>query len=115
MAYTFDAGPNAVLISHNRKAATLLLQRLLYYFPPQSDTDLDRFEKFVRHHQTLFLHLLFISYLTIRAFHSYVIGDKTILKDAGINEMKDVEALTPPPETTGNTSRNTGDVSYYLH
>jgi diphosphomevalonate decarboxylase len=34
VAYTFDAGPNAVLIAHNRKAATLLLQRLLFYFSP---------------------------------------------------------------------------------
>jgi hypothetical protein len=41
VAYTFDAGPNAVLIARNRKAATLLIQRLLYYFPPNSD-DLDR-------------------------------------------------------------------------
>jgi len=41
VAYTFDAGPNAVLIARDRKAATLLVQRLLYYFPPNSD-DLDR-------------------------------------------------------------------------
>ncbi|KAJ0805299.1 putative diphosphomevalonate decarboxylase [Helianthus annuus] len=27
--------------------------------------------------------------------HSYIIGDKSILKDAGIKDMKDVEALTP--------------------
>lgn len=42
VAYTFDAGPNAVLIARNRKAATSLIQRLLYYFPPNSD-DLSRF------------------------------------------------------------------------
>ncbi|KAK6135924.1 hypothetical protein DH2020_030342 [Rehmannia glutinosa] len=88
VAYTFDAGPNAVLISHNRKAAALLLQRLLFYFPPQSDTDLN----------------------------SYVIGDKTILKDAGIHEMKDIEALAPPPEIkdTNLTQRHKGDVSYFI-
>ncbi|KAL7147162.1 hypothetical protein ABFS83_06G089400 [Erythranthe nasuta] len=87
VAYTFDAGPNAVLISHNRKTAALLLQRLLFLFPPQSDTDLD----------------------------SYVIGDKTILKDAGIHEMKDVEALAPPPELKENApTRNRGDVSYFI-
>lgn len=43
MAYTFDAGPNAVLIAHNRKAATQLLQKLLFCFPPNSDADLDRY------------------------------------------------------------------------
>lgn len=41
VAYTFDAGPNAVLIAQNRKTAAHLLQKLLYYFPPQ-DKDLDR-------------------------------------------------------------------------
>ncbi|RVW36989.1 Diphosphomevalonate decarboxylase MVD2, peroxisomal [Vitis vinifera] len=67
----FDAGPNAVLIARDRKVAANLLQRLLYYFPPHSDTDLN----------------------------SYVIGDKSILGDVGVEEMKDVEALPPPPET----------------
>ena len=42
MAYTFDAGPNAVMIARNRKTAGLLLQRLLFYFPPNSDADLNR-------------------------------------------------------------------------
>ncbi|KAL8159309.1 hypothetical protein V2J09_000846 [Rumex salicifolius] len=35
VAYTFDAGPNAVLIARNRKVATNLLQRLLFHFPPR--------------------------------------------------------------------------------
>lgn len=43
VAYTFDAGPNAVMIARNRKTAALLLQRLLFHFPPHSDTDLDRY------------------------------------------------------------------------
>ncbi|KAK6138030.1 hypothetical protein DH2020_028226 [Rehmannia glutinosa] len=87
VAYTFDAGPNAVLISHNRKAAALLLQRLLFCFPPNSDTDLN----------------------------SYVIGDKTILKDAGIQNMKDIEALSPPPEIKDNqTQKYRGGVSYFI-
>lgn len=43
VAYTFDAGPNAVLIARNRKAAALLLQKLLYYFPPESNADLNRY------------------------------------------------------------------------
>nr|ALC76525.1 diphosphomevalonate decarboxylase [Euphorbia helioscopia] len=85
VAYTFDAGPNAVLIAHNRKAAAQLMQKLLYYFPPNSDTDIN----------------------------SYVAGDKTILKDAGIEEMKDVESLQPPPESK-DTSRYKGDVSYFI-
>ncbi|KAI7730258.1 hypothetical protein M8C21_023095 [Ambrosia artemisiifolia] len=89
VAYTFDAGPNAVMIARNRQTAALLLQRLLYNFPPQSDTDLD----------------------------SYIIGDKSILKDAGIKDMKDVEALTPPPEVKDNippAQKSKGDVSYFI-
>ncbi|KAL3651998.1 diphosphomevalonate decarboxylase [Castilleja foliolosa] len=89
VAYTFDAGPNAVLISHNRKAAALLLQRLLFYFPPKSDTDLN----------------------------SYVIGDTTLLQDAGIQNMNVVEALSPPSEIkdSNNPSQKfRGDVSYFI-
>ncbi|KAF9674989.1 hypothetical protein SADUNF_Sadunf10G0185000 [Salix dunnii] len=85
VAYTFDAGPNAVLFAHNRKAATQLLQKLLFCFPPNSDADLN----------------------------SYVIGDKSILKDAGIEDMKDVEALSPPPEIK-NAERSKGEVSYFI-
>ncbi|KAL5140221.1 Diphosphomevalonate decarboxylase MVD2, peroxisomal [Glycine soja] len=87
VAYTFDAGPNAVLIARNRKAATSLIQRLLYYFPPNSD-DLS----------------------------SYIIGDKSIAKDAGINGIQDVEALPPPPEIKDNIppQKYKGDVSYFI-
>ena len=35
--------PNGVLIARNRKTAAQLLQKLLYYFPPNSDTDLNRY------------------------------------------------------------------------
>ncbi|CAH9122088.1 unnamed protein product [Cuscuta epithymum] len=88
VAYTFDAGPNAVMIARNRKAATLLLQKLLFYFPPQSDTDLS----------------------------SYVIGDNSILEDAGIKNLKDIEALPPPPEIKDSVApaKNKGDVSYFI-
>ncbi|KAJ8754573.1 hypothetical protein K2173_005734 [Erythroxylum novogranatense] len=85
VAYTFDAGPNAVLIARNRKAATQLLKKLLFYFPPNSDADLD----------------------------SFVLGDKSLIKDAGIETMKDVEALQPPPEIN-NTQTFRGDVSYFI-
>ncbi|KAM7463804.1 hypothetical protein LguiA_031925 [Lonicera macranthoides] len=88
VAYTFDAGPNAVMIARNRKTAALLLQRLLFHFPPHSDTNLD----------------------------SYVIGDKSILQDAGVQDMKDIETLPPPPEIKDNVpaQKSKGDVSYFI-
>ncbi|PON70685.1 Diphosphomevalonate decarboxylase [Trema orientale] len=88
VAYTFDAGPNAVLIARNRKVAGLLLQRLLYYFPPNSEADLN----------------------------SYIVGDKSILQDAGLGGSKDVEALPPPPEIKDNipSQKYRGDVSYFI-
>ncbi|KAJ0787698.1 putative diphosphomevalonate decarboxylase [Helianthus annuus] len=86
VAYTFDAGPNTVMIARNRKTAALLLQRLLYIFPPQSDINLD----------------------------SYIIGDKSILEDGGIKDMKNVEGLTPPPEVKQPTQKSEGDVSYFI-
>ncbi|GLT57050.1 hypothetical protein SLA2020_300520 [Shorea laevis] len=87
VAYTFDAGPNAVLIARDRKTATQLLQRLLFHFPPKPDTDLN----------------------------SYVIGDKSILKDAGLEGTKDVEALSPPPEVVNAPAQKyPGDVSYFI-
>lgn len=48
--------------------------------------------------------------------NSFVIGDKSILEDAGIKDMKDVEALAPPPEIKDNisTQKSKGDVSYFI-
>ncbi|XP_077235790.1 diphosphomevalonate decarboxylase MVD2, peroxisomal-like [Tasmannia lanceolata] len=87
VAYTFDAGPNAVLIARNRKAAILLLQRLLFYFPPLPNNELE----------------------------SYVLGDKSILQEAGLQSLKDVEALPPPPEMENIPSKKIiGDVSYFI-
>ncbi|KAF8396416.1 hypothetical protein HHK36_018035 [Tetracentron sinense] len=77
VAYTFDAGPTQFLVL-----------RLLFFFPPHPDTELN----------------------------SYVLGDKSILQDAGIEAMKDVEALLPPPEIKDNipTQKYKGDVSYFI-
>ncbi|KAL4599505.1 hypothetical protein ACB092_11G132100 [Castanea dentata] len=88
VAYTFDAGPNAVMIARDRKAASLLLQRLLFHFPPNADTDLN----------------------------SYIIGDKSILQDAGIQKKEDVDALPPPSEIKDNipSHKFRGDVSYFI-
>ncbi|WVZ73305.1 hypothetical protein U9M48_021630 [Paspalum notatum var. saurae] len=85
VAYTFDAGPNAVLIAQNRKTAALLLRKLLYYFPPE-DKDLS----------------------------SYLVGDKSILGDAGLHSIKDVEALPAPPEMKIPDQKFMGDVSYFI-
>ncbi|KAF8765515.1 hypothetical protein HU200_008487 [Digitaria exilis] len=85
VAYTFDAGPNAVLIARDRKTAALLLQKLLYYFPPQ-DKDLS----------------------------SYLVGDKSILTDAGLHSIEDVEALPAPPEIKIHDQKFKGDVSYFI-
>ncbi|KAH9625278.1 hypothetical protein KSS87_023530 [Heliosperma pusillum] len=85
VAYTFDAGPNAVLIARNRKAASELLKRLLFYFPPGADADLN----------------------------SYLIGDKSILEDAGVKEMKDVESLPSPPGEI-SSQKYAGDVNYFI-
>ncbi|RZC78636.1 hypothetical protein C5167_002845 [Papaver somniferum] len=110
VAYTFDAGPNAVLIAKNRQVATLLLQKLLFYFPPASETDLSRYKLLRLCFRISFAWLAFL-YLEI----SYLIGDKSILKEAGIETMKDVEALPPPPEVKDNIpSKNAGDVSYFI-
>ncbi|XP_022743486.1 diphosphomevalonate decarboxylase MVD2, peroxisomal-like [Durio zibethinus] len=47
---------------------------------------------------------------------SYFIGDKSILQDAGLEGVKDVEALSPPPEIKENApaQKYAGDVSYFI-
>ncbi|OAY75086.1 Diphosphomevalonate decarboxylase, partial [Ananas comosus] len=88
VAYTFDAGPNAVMIAPNRQAAALLLQRLLFYFPPPQDTDLT----------------------------SYILGDKSILQEAGLQSVEGIEALPPPPESKDKVPHKkfAGDISYFI-
>ncbi|XP_044479016.1 diphosphomevalonate decarboxylase MVD2, peroxisomal-like [Mangifera indica] len=88
VAYTFDAGPNAVLIARNRNVAAQLLQRLLFFFPPNSDRDLN----------------------------SYVLGDKSILHDAGIEHLKDIEALQQSPPEINNipAQKYKGEINYFI-
>ncbi|BFG21029.1 hypothetical protein CerSpe_073030 [Prunus speciosa] len=86
VAYTFDAGPNAVLIARNRETAALLVQKLLFCFPPKSDADLN----------------------------SFVLGDKSILKDAGVESLEAIENLPTPPEIKDPSQRHRGDVSYFI-
>lgn len=47
---------------------------------------------------------------------SYVIGDKSILKDAGIQDIKDVDALPPPPEIKDKipAQKYKGEISYFI-
>ena len=49
-------------------------------------------------------------------FSSYVIGDKSILQDVGVKDMKDVDALPAPPEIKDNIAakKYKGDVSYFI-
>lgn len=53
--------------------------------------------------------------LLFTIFSSYVLGDKSILNDAGFKDLKDVEALTPPPEMTNIPAQKyKGDVNYFI-
>ncbi|WOL01806.1 diphosphomevalonate decarboxylase MVD2 [Canna indica] len=87
VAYTFDAGLNAALISPNRKVAGLASKAAIC-FPPSPENDLA----------------------------SYVTGDKSIIYEAGLQSMKYVEALPPPPEYKDESpcQKSTRDVSYFI-
>uniref|UniRef100_A0A1J3IBG6 Diphosphomevalonate decarboxylase n=1 Tax=Noccaea caerulescens TaxID=107243 RepID=A0A1J3IBG6_NOCCA len=82
IAYTFDAGPNAVLIARSRKVAVELLQGLLYCFPPKPDTDTK----------------------------SYVLGDKSIVKEAGLGGGEVPQEIK---DKIGNQDQK-GEVSYFI-
>jgi diphosphomevalonate decarboxylase len=43
-----------------------------------------------------------------------LVGDKSILGDAGVHSMEDVEALPPPPEMKVPDLKFKGDVSYFI-
>ncbi|KFK36776.1 hypothetical protein AALP_AA4G169000 [Arabis alpina] len=82
IAYTFDAGPNAVLIAKSRKVAVELMQGLLYCFPPKSDTDMK----------------------------SYVIGDTSIVKEAGLEGREVPQEIK---DKIGSQDQK-GEVSYFI-
>lgn len=88
VAYTYDAGPNAVMIAPNQKVATDLLRRLLFYFPPARENELG----------------------------SYILGDNKILQEAGLESLSSIEGLQPPPEAKDKAlaQRYGGDVSYFI-
>ncbi|KAG0615508.1 hypothetical protein M758_5G047100 [Ceratodon purpureus] len=88
VAYTFDAGPNAVMFARNKEVGAELLKRLLYQFPPSSDADFSR----------------------------YVIGDQSILESTGVTSLKDIDSLSAPAELSGvvNPPRIPGEVDYLI-
>eukprot|EP00252_Welwitschia_mirabilis_P026249 TRINITY_DN8527_c0_g1_i1.p1 TRINITY_DN8527_c0_g1~~TRINITY_DN8527_c0_g1_i1.p1 ORF type:complete len:423 (-),score=88.67 TRINITY_DN8527_c0_g1_i1:112-1380(-) len=89
VAYTFDAGPNAVMFAPNRKVAGLLLQRLLYYFPPATGSN--------------------------RQLSSYVVGDTSILQEIGLNTVEDLEGLDVPLEMKcKNVNKIAGGIDYFI-
>lgn len=55
-----------------------------------------------------------VSYCSV--IHSYVLGDNSILHDAGVQSAKDIEALQPPPETKDKIpfQRSAGELSYFI-
>lgn len=46
--------------------------------------------------------------------HSYMVGDKSILSDAGVQSVADIEALPPPPEMKTPNQKFKGEVSYFI-
>jgi diphosphomevalonate decarboxylase len=54
--------------------------------------------------------------LFLLLIHSYIVGDKSILKDAGLEGIRDVEGLPPPPEIKDSipSQKYKGDVSYFI-
>eukprot|EP00249_Psilotum_nudum_P007607 c20695_g1_i1 orf=345-1616(-) len=86
VAYTFDAGPNAVLFAPNMSIAGLLLHRLLFYFPPDHDTELSR----------------------------YVVGDQEIIRAACLGLPRNKAPDFSPPEVTDMPIRVPGQLKYII-
>lgn len=135
-AYTFDAGPNAVLFAPNDNVATALLQRLLYLFPPAPEDDFSRYVRYRLHtwiwrllqngqgrkRCSISLLIRWLEVCTVwklckrfPADCSYVVGDKSILQKAGIKSIEDIDALPTPSEWNGvNCQRTKGELGYLI-
>ncbi|CAK9217922.1 unnamed protein product [Sphagnum troendelagicum] len=88
VAYTFDAGPNAVMFARDQEVAVLLLQRLLFQFPPLPDVELS----------------------------SYVVGDQSVLKSAQLDSQQDLQTIPVPAEMAGAVMplRTPGELGYII-
>lgn len=54
--------------------------------------------------------------ILVSLFTSYVVGDNSILKEAGLDGASGVENLQPPPEIKDNigSQDQKGEVSYFI-
>jgi diphosphomevalonate decarboxylase len=53
-------------------------------------------------------------YIWMKSSCSYLVGDKSILSDAGLHSTEDVGALPAPPEVKTSGQKLKGDVSYFI-